>query len=213
MSFRNAMVVRIVTLIYCSYILFSASMFQFMALNVFLAYIPIELSFHLKKVKGKLFIGISFFWLLFYPNAPYLLTDFFHLEALSIYQKNNQIFSSSILDWWSFCLLTFGIIVYYFLGVQSIGVVIFEGQKRVEWLKNKYIPILFVIIHFLSSLAIYVGRFERLHSVYLFTQPIQTIKLIFFEWNLNKLLFILMFTFLQSTLMLLFFRMEKTESL
>ena len=48
-----------------------------MALNVLLAYIPIELSYLLNAEKRKRDWLIGFAWLIFYPNAPYLFTDFF----------------------------------------------------------------------------------------------------------------------------------------
>lgn len=54
-----------------------ATHFHFMALNVLLAYIPIELSYLLNAEKRKRVWLLGFAWLIFYPNAPYLFTDFF----------------------------------------------------------------------------------------------------------------------------------------
>lgn len=213
MDKQKCWVIRVFTGCYCFYMFYFASDFQFMALNVFLAYLPIEISFHRKQ--GKFFYLTSFLWLLFYPNAPYLLTDFFHLEVLSIYQKNSQIFSSSLQDWWAFCLLVVGIVPYYFWGVQSMFSVIMEWKRSSSILKNTSSIFLIGGIHLLASLAIYVGRFQRLHSIYLFTRPIETIQFIFFEWTVNKLVFIAMFTALQSVLLFLVFgrKIEKGEKL
>ena len=69
-----------------------------MALNVFLAYIPLEISFYFERVNRKLTYFLMALWLLFYPNAPYLFTDFFHLAELKIYRGMDQIFLLSIQD-------------------------------------------------------------------------------------------------------------------
>lgn len=201
MNKQTRWLIRLGTLGYCCYMFYFASTFRFMALNVFLGYLPIELSFHIKK--GHSFYFLSFFWLLFYPNAPYLLTDFFHLEMLSIYQKNNEIFGNSLQAWWSFSLLVVGIIPYYFYGAQSMLFFVTEWRQRKPWINHQWL--LIILINFLASLAIYIGRFERFHSIYLFIQPFQTVRLVFFDWSWNKMIFILIFTFLQSVLLFVFF--------
>ncbi|OTN90191.1 hypothetical protein A5819_002690 [Enterococcus sp. 7E2_DIV0204] len=193
--------IRIVTLFYCVYMLFFAEMYHFMALNVLLAYIPLEISFHFKQVGSRMFLLLGSVWLLFYPNAPYLFTDFFHLERLSIYQGMNQIFGQSLSDWLSFSLLTIGICGYGFLGMATVLTIISESFQR-NILKKKWQGLfLIVLINFLSSLAIFVGRFDRLHSVHLFTKPVQTIRLIFFDWSVNKVLFVLLLTMMQLILL------------
>ncbi|MGX7411705.1 DUF1361 domain-containing protein [Enterococcus caccae] len=177
--------------------IFFAEMYHFMALNVLLAYTPLEISFHLKKVQKRMFYLLGMFWLLFYPNAPYLFTDFFHLEQLTIYQGMNQIFGQALSDWVSFSLLTVGICVYGFLGMATVFTVLNESIQRNIFIKKWQEFIFILLINVLSSLAIFVGRFNRLHSVYVFTKPIQTVKIIFFDWSLNKMLFILLLTIVQ----------------
>lgn len=172
-----------------------------MALNVLLAYIPLEISFHFKQVGSRMFLLLGSFWLLFYPNAPYLFTDFFHLERLSIYQGMNQIFGQSLSDWLSFSLLTIGICVYGFLGMATVITAINESFQRNILTKKWQGLLLIVLINILSSLAIFVGRFDRLHSVHLFTKPVQTIQLIFFDWSVNKVLFVLLLTMMQLILL------------
>lgn len=199
---------RIVTFVYCIGMLFIAKKFQLMALNVFLAYIPIELSYQLKNRKNKSFLVLLMGWVLFYPNAPYLLTDFFHLEELHIYQGINGIFALNNVDWFYFCLMTLGICIYSFVGIGTIFTVSSELQKRGVILGNYQMKLFYLGINFLSSLAIYVGRFDRLHSIYIFTRPFETISLIFFEWSVNKFIFILIFTFFQTVLLLFLDRLK-----
>ena len=199
---------RIVTLLYCIGMFFIAKKFELMALNVFLAYIPIEFSYQFKTKKNKPFLILLMGWILFYPNAPYLLTDFFHLEELHIYQGINGIFALNTIDWFYFCLMTLGICIYSFLGMQTIFSVLSELRKR-KLIKNNYQTIMFYFcINFLSSLAIYVGRFDRLHSVYLFTRPFETISLVFLEWSVNKIVFIMIFTFFQFLLLIFLDRLK-----
>lgn len=192
---------RIATVVYCLYMLFFAKMYHFMALNVLLAYIPLEISFHFKKGNNQIFLLLGLFWLLFYPNAPYLFTDFFHLERLPIYQGMNQIFGQSLTAWVSFCLLTIGICVYGYLGMATLFTALKECYRR-RVFSRKWQGFLFLVsVNLLSSLAIFVGRFDRLHSVHLFSRPFQTLQIIFFNWTLDKVLFILLFTGLQFLLL------------
>ncbi|WP_430604082.1 DUF1361 domain-containing protein [Enterococcus sp. DIV0724b] len=188
--------------------LFVARNYHFMALNVLLGYIPLELSFHYKKVNNQLFLLLGILWLLFYPNAPYLFTDFFHLENLSIYQGMNQIFGQSLSAWFSFSLLTVGICVYGLLGMATVFTTLNECFQR-NILNKKWQGFLFImIVNVLSSLAIFVGRFDRLHSVHLLTKPIQTLQIIFFNCSVNKVLFILLFTGMQFLLLAAIFGLK-----
>lgn len=192
---------RIATIIYCVYMLFFSNMYHFMALNVLLAYIPLEISFHFKQVSNRLFILLGMLWLLFYPNAPYLFTDFFHLEKLSIYRGMNQVFILNLSDWFSFSLLTIGICVYGLFGMATIFTTLNECIRR-NSLHKKWQEFFFLfLVTILSSVAIFVGRFDRLHSIHLFTKPVQTLKIIFFNWSFDKLLFIFLFTGLQLILL------------
>ena len=59
-------------------------MFLFLVWNLFLAVIPFALSTMLGTARGplraRLLVPVGAAWLLFFPNAPYILTDLFHLE-------------------------------------------------------------------------------------------------------------------------------------
>ncbi|RYY20100.1 MAG: DUF1361 domain-containing protein [Cytophagaceae bacterium] len=59
-------------------------LFVFLLWNLFLAAIPFALSaaLHLaaRRPKARLLLPVGVVWLLFFPNAPYLVTDLFHLE-------------------------------------------------------------------------------------------------------------------------------------
>ena len=59
-------------------------LFVFLLWNLFLAAIPFALSAALylaaRPPGARLLVPIGIVWLLFFPNAPYLVTDLFHLE-------------------------------------------------------------------------------------------------------------------------------------
>ena len=60
------------------------SLFLFMVWNLFLALVPYGLSTLLGLATGplraRLLLPVGAVWLLFFPNAPYIVTDLFHLE-------------------------------------------------------------------------------------------------------------------------------------
>lgn len=58
--------------------------FLFLIWNLFLAYVPFFVSSYIKNRSNLHHIGVRslsviFIWLIFFPNAPYILTDFIHL--------------------------------------------------------------------------------------------------------------------------------------
>lgn len=112
----------------------------------------------------------------------------------------NHVFLRSLSGWLSFTLLTVGICVWGLLGMNSFLVLAREWHKRMFLRKIWQKGLVFILINVLSSLAIFVGRFDRLHSVHIITQPIQTIETIFFHWSSNKLGFICLLTIMQCCL-------------
>ena len=62
-------------------------LFVFLLWNLFLAAIPFGLSAALylaaRAPRARLLLPVGLVWLLFFPNAPYLVTDLFHLEPRS----------------------------------------------------------------------------------------------------------------------------------
>ena len=60
--------------------------YLFMVWNLFLAWIPLWLAVPIAASRsrgrfgGAVLLGLGFLWLLFFPNAPYLLTEFQHLH-------------------------------------------------------------------------------------------------------------------------------------
>ncbi len=140
-----------------------SSTFLFLVWNLFLAGIPLLLSTFLKFVnetrslKAYVLYPILFLWLLFLPNAPYILTDLFHLRRFSDAPMWLNLMVILSFAWNG---LIFGFIS--IMDVQKIMSV--KYSKAVGW---------FVAVFSLaaSSFGIYLGRFLRWNSWDLINEP------------------------------------------
>jgi len=176
--------------------------FNFMILNLSLAYIPFELSVIISNIKYKekksnrlLYWVVFLLWLFFYPNAPYLITDFFHLARLDyIDPMRDYIFTSDPYVWKYFCYLSTGIIFGIGMGLLSLKLV----YKSIRDITKKISSNMFiVVVAVLSSYAIYIGRFLRLHTLDLILYPFDTIKQVVSVFSSEFFYFMLYITIVQ----------------
>ena len=137
--------------------------FMFLNWNLFLAWIPYLLTLTLphfyQKYNSKIIIvGILFFWLLFFPNAPYILTDFLHLKK-----------RVGIPLWYDVML---------FLSFAWTGLILgYLSLLEVQlFLRNFFsktiVHITSVIVLLLSGFGIYLGRIQRWNSWDIITNPL-----------------------------------------
>jgi uncharacterized membrane protein len=155
--------------------------------NLFLAWIPYLISVYLirKNTSINYFIPLFFVWLLFFPNAPYLVTDVLHIVS-----------SSPALLWYDSLLFFFFGWIGLFLGMLSL----FRIHQYLKLHLNYYFSEIAVfIICVISSFGIYLGRFERWNSWDIFIHPLQIIRhffyfLIDFTHGGTPLMFVLVFT-------------------
>lgn len=192
----------LVRLAYWGFIGFAAltihDSFSFLLLNTFLAYIPIELSFWLTSRRSPLiFWLIALIWLLFYPNTPYLLTDLFHLSLLKPYAVNGLLkFNLSM--WRDFAYLVAPTVVSTILGTYSVDQVAQQFQQRLHLTKLPAGRTLISIVLFLfASIGVYVGRFLRLHTIYLLITPQYILEQLAEMWSTKMLAFVLLMWLLQ----------------
>lgn len=123
----------------------------FLVWNLFLAFIPWWISNYIKRQKIN-FKHLPLFgvWLLFIPNAPYILTDLFHLKQ------------RSYLPLWFDLILV--------LSFALIGMILFlKSLKDMLTILKKYVsPIQFTfitpVIFWLISFGLYLGRYLRFNS-------------------------------------------------
>lgn len=155
--------------------------------NLLLAWIPYTISsYFIKKDTSKSsFIPLFIFWLFFFPNAPYLVTDVVHIVSNS---------SSSV--WYDGLLFFFFGWIGLFLGTLSLFHIHQYFKNHFSYLISELI--IFAIC-FVSSFGVYLGRFERWNSWDIFINPVHLIKDSFYiSTGLadaeNPLLFVFVFT-------------------
>ncbi|MFT4073035.1 MAG: DUF1361 domain-containing protein [Dysgonamonadaceae bacterium] len=137
--------------------------FLFLNWNLFLAFIPWGLTtltvIKPKIRQSKITIYILLFtWLLFFPNAPYILTDLFHLRL--------QISSMPI--WFDLVLiLSFAWtgLLFGLLSLWDIEEILQQSMKKT------YVTILSTGLLFLGSFGIYIGRYLRWNSWDIIAEP------------------------------------------
>lgn len=142
----------------------------FMLWNLFLAIIPYVIACvmlvinNYVKSKWWILILLGVLWLLFFPNAPYLLTSYVHFSWRGFFGGTAFSFPA----WYEFLLFTSIIWSGIIAGLVSLEIV--HGIAEKYWGKIAG-WLMIVIINFLSSWAIYLGRFIRLNSWDVFTDP------------------------------------------
>ena len=168
--------------------------YRFLVWNLFLAWIPFcaaLLANLASKNKVTLLVFMpmcTLIWLVFFPNAPYLLTDFQHLTVID---TNAPVWLDVIMMIW---FAWTGLM----LGISSLYLI----QSIVTRQLNAFWGWLFAIgITTLSSLGVYLGRFMRWNSWDLLDEPKSIVKDIYeimSDPSGNKLtyLFVILFTFL-----------------
>lgn len=135
--------------------------------NLFLAWIPFMLAYFAHLVswrRATLYLiipAIAFLWLIFYPNAPYMLTD---LQDLSRRASDAPLwYDVIIVVWFSWTGMLLGVISLYLM--QDI--IIRTFGRATGW-------IFVFVISALSSFGIYIGRFVRLNSWDILQDPAET---------------------------------------
>lgn len=173
--------------------------FNFLVLNTFLAFIPIELSFHIDNKtpkNGLLFWVIVLVWLLFYPNTPYLLTDLFHLSLLTPYGPNGLLRLNDVM-WLKFSLLLVSTLFSTIIGIWGLDRVSKAISYRLRlnhlWFKHAIV----VLLTILTSIGIFIGRFLRIHTIYLFLTPELFIRPLMNMWSRPAIVFIGLLTIVQ----------------
>ena len=129
--------------------------FRFLIWNLFLAWIPFALAVFVydrwrRRQTGLLLVALAGIWLLFFPNAPYIATDFVHLrhDPLAPY-------------WYDAVTIAAFAWVGLLLGFASLYLM----QTVVRQARGALAGWLFAVVAIgLGSLGIYLGRFLRLNS-------------------------------------------------
>ena len=127
--------------------------YVFLTWNIFLAWIPYVLSCFFTRYRTKekwkqVFLFVS--WLLFFPNALYIVTDLVHMQ------------SASNMPWWYDAVLLFAS---SFIGIALAFVSLHNAESYLKTLFSKQVVrFCLACILFLGSFGVFLGRFQRWNS-------------------------------------------------
>jgi uncharacterized membrane protein len=131
--------------------------YAFLIWNLFLAWIPFGIAYitHITAIRRRwlyVIVPISaLMWLVFFPNAPYMLTDLQHLSRTG---ANAPV-------WYDVILLAWFVFTGLFLGMVSL----FLMQEIVRREFGRWAGWGFVLaVAGLTSIGVYMGRFLRWNS-------------------------------------------------
>jgi uncharacterized membrane protein len=134
--------------------------YTFLFWNLFLAVVPFGISTLLLRFKtpGTVFYPLTLLWLLFFPNAPYVLTDLIHLRQ------------HVVPLWYDLLLLLSFAWTSLMFGFVSLA----DMQRLFQQRFNAGVGWLFAVAALaLGSFGIYLGRFLRWNSWDVLTEPRQ----------------------------------------
>ena len=132
--------------------------------NLFLAWIPFVLAYlahamSWRKLLLYLVLPVTaFLWLIFFPNAPYILTDLQHLVRVT--SSAPLWYDVIVMVWFSWTGLLLGLVSLYLMHdivQRTLG----------RWLGWAFV----FLVSGLSSFGVYLGRFVRFNSWDLLDDP------------------------------------------
>ncbi len=129
--------------------------------NLFLALVPLGLAMGMRGLAGRDRTGAAWalgvVWLLFLPNAPYLLTDFIHLRET----PRGWVWGHwLLLVWFSFTGLL--------AGLFSVRIV--HDLLEARWGRARALATV-TLVNLLCGVGVALGRFERWNSWDILHQP------------------------------------------
>jgi uncharacterized membrane protein len=132
--------------------------FIFLVWNLFLAWLPYFFSLQWQESRSPLIQwSMMVMWLLFFPNAPYIITDLYHLHD-----------QPEIPQWFDLLLLFSAAWNGLLLGLLSL----YNAEKfLLKKMKPLKAGVLLTVCVFLSGFGVYAGRYLRWNSWEVFTQP------------------------------------------
>lgn len=100
-------------------------------------------------------------WLLFFPNAPYILTDLFHL--------GNTV---SMPKWFDLILILSFAWAGLYAGFKSLQDI---QRMLTKFMSERKSMLIIVLLLFSAAFGVYIGRFERWNSWDLITHPFSVV--------------------------------------
>lgn len=156
-----AFIVFIAGMIFCRILYSGSNRFLFLLWNLFLAWIPLRLSLYLshKAITAKWQSALVLLgWLLFFPNALYIITDLVHLEA------------KTMVPAWFDVILIFTAAI---MGLMMAFASLYRVEKFFHLQFSRSVTNQLILLSlFLGSFGVYLGRFLRWNSWDVITNPV-----------------------------------------
>jgi uncharacterized membrane protein len=144
------------------------SFYRFLVWNLFLAWVPFGLAIAAyQRARQRFDVGVGTLlvvWLLFFPNAPYMLTDFIHLSA-----------DGPVPVWYDALMLSSFAWTALLLGFASLYLVQIVVRRAVgtAW---SWVGVACALV--LASFGVYLGRFVRFNSWDALVRPGRVLEVI-----------------------------------
>ncbi len=143
--------------------LFGTTSLLYLLWNVFLAFVPFLISstllwhVHHAKVSSFEIVFGGMLWLLFFPNAPYLITDFIHLSE------------ELVAPAWFDILLIF---TCAWVGLEFAYYSLLQTEELLRrWWSEISVQLSLLPVLWFTGFGIYLGRFPRFNSWDLLSSP------------------------------------------
>lgn len=167
------------------------------AWNLFLAFIPLALSFWLFRRPSQSrsllwWVGFLVF-IAFLPNAPYLLTDIIHLIK-------------AIRDYYSVWIITLVLIPPHLIAILAgfeayvlslINLAHYLKQQRV----GQFVLWAELLTHALCAIGVYLGRFKRFNTWDFLTQPDDLARSVVDDLTAKRPVLVIIITFVVLTVL------------
>ncbi|WP_257875798.1 DUF1361 domain-containing protein [Latilactobacillus sakei] len=203
---KKVLTIHAIILLFFALILLYQSRFAFLIWNIILALIPFDLSLLwrlFKNSRWRYLIGVV--WLLFFPNALYMITDFSHLSSIGVGL-------STAFQFVEYAILAGGIFIGVTLGLTSLFILYPLFIPNHQRLINQVAT--FGVLSVCSSVAIYIGRFLRINSWDVFYQLHTTIASVLSILNQSDFwIFVVAFSILQLILMLMGYQLAQLDEM
>ena len=145
------------------YLLLGSIHYAFMPWNLFLSLLPVAFAYlirhSVRKKQCALSCVFAILWLFFFPNAPYVITDFVHIYAFFSRVQSGR--AQDIKTWFDLIYLAMGVLLGTLAGLISLrllhGLLIAHRGRLAGHLA-------LCAVCLLSGFGIYIGRFLRFNS-------------------------------------------------
>ena len=142
--------------------------YAFLIWNLMLAWIPLVFAFvayrchALGDRRSPLFVGCVFGWFVFFPNAPYMVTDFVHISPIRIAPEWLDVITVISCAWTGLCLGYLSLYLMQEIARERFG-------KVVSW---------YFVLAMLAfgSVGVFCGRFLRWNSWDVLRHPLWMLR-------------------------------------